>query len=129
MVRVYAFYISEKDKDGNKWAPASFADADAGIIRHVDTGQERSWGLMGVQGEEDDHIRLTLTNSPVVLVAVYNVNDDRFYAYRTFEYKPPLREQVRMIFRFQLWRTETTYTEIPWTFVNGNKEQEQPVEP
>jgi hypothetical protein len=131
LVRVYAFYIPEGDMDINndtsKWAPASYAEAAAGVIRHTETGAERVYGLMGEQGD-DTYIHLTVSNSPVVLVAVDQIN--KFYAYRAFEYKPPLRQSITMTLQFQIWRPNTTYPDVKftdsyWTVVNGKAEEER----
>jgi hypothetical protein len=121
MVRVYAFYIPENDlisikDDTSKWAPSSYEDADAGIIRHIDTGDVRSFGLMGKQSE-DTYVHLTVSSSPVVLVAVDPVN--KFYAYRAFDYLPPLRDPVRMVLQFRLYETAAEFENSNWTVVNS----------
>ncbi len=109
LVRVYAFYISKEDAFAKSWAPANYADADAGIIRHATTGEVRSQSLVEGQGE-DDFVHLTITSSPLVLVAVDPVN--HFYAYRIIEYQIPM-PKLYIPVRFQLWKTEP-YTDSEW---------------
>ncbi len=118
MVRVYTYYVSESDKDG--WAPQSYADADAGIVRNLDTGEVRGHDLMGEQGD-DTYIHITLSSSPVLLVAVDPI--DRFYAWRVFEYEVPQIDPVTMVLRFQLWETRVQFTDSHWTMVNANLQE------
>lgn len=119
MVRIYATYVPEAGKE--RWAPESYADADAGIIRNMDSGAARSHGLMAEQAEGSETVDMTLSNSPVILVAVDPIN--RLYAYRYFEYKPPLRQEVLMTLRFLLWKPEARYVDSYWTVVNENMEE------
>lgn len=126
MARVYAWYVSETDADANEgegnWAPASYADADAGVVRHLVTGEVRSFGLMGEQGE-DGYVRMTLTRSPVVLVAVDPVN--RFYAWRVFEYPLPFREPYNLPVTFRVYNAAAEYEENEWTIVRSEETAEQ----
>jgi hypothetical protein len=120
MVRVYATYISDADVlDEGVWRPESWADAEAGLVRHRTTGEVRSHGLMGVQDEEDTYVHLILTSSPVVLVAVDQMN--KFYAYRVFRYEIPL-ETIRVPVTFKTWQWERPYKENEWTFVSAQSE-------
>ncbi len=119
-VTVFAFYVSEKDME--RWAPQSYADAQAGQIRNLDTGEVRTFSLMGGQGD-DTYVHLTLSRSPVVLVAVDRF--DNFYAYRTFEYLVPQVNPVTMTLRFVLWKPEAQFTDSYWKVVNVAKQEEE----
>ncbi len=119
-VTVFAYYVSEGDMD--RWAPASYADAESGQIRNLDTGEIRGYDLMGEQGD-DTYIHITLSRSPVLLMAVNRY--DRFYAWRTFEYLPPQNDPVTMTLRFLLYETRTQFPDSHWTVVNGNKEEQE----
>jgi len=123
MARVYAWYVSEGDAEANdgegNWAPASYADADAGVVRHRETGEERSFGLVGEQGE-DGYVRMTLTRSPVVLVAVDPVNG--FYAWRVFEFPLPFREPYYLPVTFRVYNASKPYEENDWTVVSLQSE-------
>jgi hypothetical protein len=126
MARVYVWYIDEKEHLNNPWRPASWADADAGIVRHRSTGEVRSHGLAGTQSEEDGYIHIPLTSSPVLLVAVDPIN--RFYAWRTFEFEIPLeRVLVPVTFRTYYNTTQIPYREEEWTVMSEEKEK-APVE-
>lgn len=118
MARVYAFYISPEEMKARTWAPESYADAEAGIVRHIDTGEIRSTSLVGGQGE-DGWVHLVVSSSPVLLVAVDPVN--RFYGYRTIEYMVPLPRLVIPV-HFQLWRTEP-YTDSLWWMAPDKSEE------
>lgn len=57
MARVYAFYIEGRDfRDPivKEWAPGSWADADAGLVRNSRTGKVRAHNLMAEQGAYAD---------------------------------------------------------------------------
>lgn len=117
MITAYSYYIPADDIDN--WAPRSYAEAEAGIIRHAATGQARSHDFAREQGE-DTFIRFTLSRSPVLLVAVDPIN--RFYAWRKFEYPVPI-ETMNIVLRFLLWRTEARYTDSLWNIVNANLDE------
>jgi hypothetical protein len=119
--RVYACYIDETDARGVNWRPESYADAEGGLIRHRSTHEVRSHGLVGFQSE-DDNIYITLTSSPVVLVAVDPVN--RFYAYRVFRYEMPL-DRIYVPVVFKVWQWEQPYREGEWTVVSAQSEEEE----
>ncbi len=121
MVRVYAYYINEEDAYNQNWRPMSYADADAGIVTHRETGQTMARGLAAGQGE-DTFVHIALTRSPVLLVAVDPLN--RMYGWRTFKYQMPL-ETIRIPVSFQKWReTEPHYKEYEWTMVGEASEQQ-----
>lgn len=123
LARVYAWYVSEGDAEADEgygnWAPGSYADAEAGVVRHRTTGEVRSFGLMGEQGE-DGYVRMTLTQSPVVLVAVDPVN--RFYAWRVFEFPLPFREPYYLPVTFRVYNASAEYEENDWTIVSLESE-------
>jgi hypothetical protein len=113
-VRLYAWYIDEKDVRDTDRRPFSYADADSGIARHRVTGEVRSHDLAARQSEEDGLIRLPVTSSPVLLVAVDPVH--RLYAFRTFKYQIPL-EEIRIPVSFKIWRggqSPYEYRENEW---------------
>lgn len=124
LARAYVYYIEEKEFLNPNWRPESYADADAGIIRHRTTGEIRSHGLMAGQGE-DGFVRITVTSSPMLLVAVDPVN--KFYAYRTFQYKIPL-ERILIPVTFKIYQGTQPYKETDgWTYAgeqNGDTPQE-----
>jgi hypothetical protein len=125
MARVYVWYITEKEYLDNPWRPASWADAQAGVVRHRETGEMRSFGLTGVQSDEDGFIRVTLTRSPVLLVAVDPVNS--FYAWRTFEFNIPLESVlVPVTFRTYYDVTQIPYRQEEWTVTSLEKETTPP---
>ncbi len=96
MVRVYAFYnVGKNPSEAERWRPRSFAQAEAGIIHHRTSDQRHSYSLVGEQGD-DKLVHLTMTSSPVVLVAVDPLN--RFYAYGVFEYGIPM-PQLEIVLR------------------------------
>jgi hypothetical protein len=121
MARVYVWYIDETDARDGIWRPGSWADAEAGIVRHRNTGEVRSHALVGYQSDEDNCVHLVLTKSPVLLVAVDPIN--RFYAWRVFRYKIPL-ESIRVPVTFRVWRWEQPYVESDWTVVSAQSEEE-----
>lgn len=125
MVRVYTYYISEDDMLNKTWAPASYADADAGIVRHADTGEVLSHGLIGEQDKEDTYVHLTLSRSPVLLVAVVANSSYRFYAWRTLDYQVPLTGPVTIPVRFHLWEKNAQITDTYWTVVNADLQEQQ----
>jgi hypothetical protein len=110
MARVYAWYVSEADARDFNWRPESWADADAGVVRHKVSGEVRSHGQMARQGD-DNYVHLTLSQSPVVLVAVDPVN--KMYAWRVFKYEMPL-SKIYVPVSFKAWLTER-YKENDWT--------------
>ncbi len=123
MSRVYAWYVDEKDAYDMNWYPASYADAEAGLVRHRVTGEVRSHGLMGVQKSdyqsvEESYVHLILTKSPVVLVAVDPIN--RIYAYRTFRFKIPL-ERIFVPVTFKTYQPGP-YKENDWTIISEQSE-------
>ncbi len=115
MARVYAFYIDENEYRRPSILPASYADAEAGVIRRGT--QVRSHNLMGEQ-QDDTFVRLVLTKSPVLLVAVDPVN--RFYAWRTFQYEIPL-ERLYVPVTFRTYQKDR-HKEGDWTFVSEASE-------
>lgn len=123
--RVYAFYNVGKDRTQveKEWAPASYADAEAGIIRHKGSGEIRSYSLMGEQGD-DTYVRLIMTSSPVVLVALDPVH--RLYACGAFEYMPPMN-RMQFPVHFQVWKQmEEYYKEGYWTIRSAMYEETPP---
>jgi len=129
MARVYAFYISERDEVDECWAPASYADAEAGVIRHESTGEMRTFGLVaeqrekdttGEDPEKDGYAHLVLSRSPLVLVAVDPVN--KFYAWRTFAFALPLRAPLYVPVSFKVYNS-ASYVENKWTVVSLASEQ------
>ncbi len=117
MARAYVFYIDKKEFLNPTRRPASYADAEAGIIRHISTGEVRSYNLSGAQGE-DNYIHLPLTKSPMMLVAIDPVN--RIYAWRTFQYEIPL-ERLFVPVTFKAYQ-QTPYTENLWRVVRERDE-------
>ncbi len=112
MARTYVWYIDKKEHLDHKWRPESYADADAGIVRHRDTGEEWSYGLMGSQNS-DGLISITLTSSPVLLVATDPIN--RLYAWRTFDFKVPLdRVIIPVTFRTYYTPEQFPYKDGEW---------------
>ncbi len=105
-VRIYAFYnVGENQTEVERWRPASYADAEAGVIRRVDDpGNERLYNLMAGQGE-DTYAHLVLSSSPVMLVAVDPVH--RIYGWRFFQYMVPMPKMDIVVY-FRPWAiTET----------------------
>ena len=117
LIRVYVFYTDEKNYLNPEWRPGSWADAEAGIIRHRTTGEERSHGLVGTQSDEDGYIHITLTSSPMLLVAVDPVN--KFYAWRTFKYEVPL-ERLFVPVSFKIY--QPPYKEFEWNVASERSE-------
>jgi hypothetical protein len=110
LVRVYVFYIGEGEL--LDWQPDSWEDADAGIVRNVHTGEERSFGFM-VEQSDDNYVHAVITSSPALLVAVNAY--DRMYAWRTVEYKIPM-ERVQIPVRFLIYKKPAgTYKDTEWT--------------
>lgn len=123
MVRVYAFYnVGKLRKDAERdWRPASYAEAESGIISHTRTGEIRSYSLMGEQNDEDSFVYMTLTSSPVMLVAVDPLS--RFYAYGVFEYGIPM-PTFYLAVHFKKWETEAPYKDGQyWTVVSAEYEE------
>lgn len=120
MVRVYAFYTDEAEYLNPNWWPRSYADAEAGLIRHRTTGEVRSYSLSAVQDNGGDgYARLILTKSPLVLVAVDPVN--KFYAWRKFEYRVPL-ERVLLPVTFKIYQGNYEDTGSQWRFASAASE-------
>ncbi len=114
MARVYVWYVDKKEHLDHNWRPASYTDAEAGIVRHRGTGEVRSFGLVGTQSEEDGFVRIPLTSSPVLLVAIDPVN--RLYAWRTFDFKLPLESiLVPVTFRTYYTPEQFPYKDGDWT--------------
>lgn len=112
LARVYAFYVTETEARNQTWIPISYEDAEAGIITHRGTGEVRAHSLAGGQGD-DTYVRLVLTRSPAMLVAVDPVS--RMYAYRAFKYEIPLREPLYVPVTFKVYQSSAPYTENEWT--------------
>jgi hypothetical protein len=110
MTRLYGWYIDEKDI--MNWRPDTFADADAGIIRHRVTHEVRSHGITASQLGEDIFISMIITRSPVLLVAVDPVSG--MYAWRTFKYQIPL-QTTRVPVSFKTYLDTYPYKENEWT--------------
>lgn len=121
MARAYVYYIEQNDIRDSNWRPESYADADAGLVRHRTTGEVRSHGLTGTQSPEDSYIHIVVSKSPVLLVAVDPIN--RFYAYRTFEYQVPL-ERILIPVSFKIWQKESRKEE-GWTIIGEASENTQ----
>lgn len=119
MITAYSYYIPEDDIEN--WAPQSYAEAEAGIIRNIVTGEARSHDFAREQ-DEDTFIRFTLSSSPVLLLAVDPVN--RFYAWREFEYPVPMASMT-IVLRFQLYRTEARFVDLKWNIVNANLDENE----
>jgi hypothetical protein len=123
MARAYVFYTDDREfLTPDRW-PSSYADAEAGIIRHRTTGEGTSFNLMEAQGD-DTYIHLTLTKSPMVLVAVDPIN--RIYAWRTFKYEIPL-ERIYVPVSFKAYQ-QTPYKENEWTVIKESDENAPPQE-
>lgn len=121
MVRVYAFYNIGKTRSlAEKWRPRSFAEAEAGIINRRGSDEVRSYSLVGEQGE-DTFVHLTMTSSPVMLVAVDPLN--RFYAYGVFEYEIPL-PRLEIVLPINGWLDKEPYKEAYWTVINEKYDRE-----
>jgi hypothetical protein len=102
----------------------SYADAEAGLIRHRNSGEVRSHSITGVQSNEEPfHISLMVSSSPMLLVVVDPI--DKFYAYRVFRYKMPL-ERILVPVTFQVWRWQAPYREGDWTIVSEQSERVPP---
>jgi hypothetical protein len=125
-MRLYAWYISDKEKKDNEWVASSWEDADGGIITNTRTGERRSFEFLAEQpqielaeGEElkdeDTYIHLTLTRSPVFLVAVDPIN--RFYAYRTLEMPKPM-SWMRLTLMIRTWKEREKWLE--WTVTSAD---------
>jgi hypothetical protein len=123
LIRVYAFYTDEKDYLNPRWRPASWVNAEAGLIRNVATGEVRSHDLMGGQSPEDGYVHLTLTSSPMVLVAVDPVN--KFYAWRTFKYEVPL-ERLYVPVSFEIY--QSSYKKYEWNVASEKSDNTPPEE-
>ena len=128
-VRIYAFYNLGKYKgDVEKWRPASYADASEGVVsRNSNPDDFRIYNLMAEQSDEGDdtYVRLVLSSSPVMLVAVDPVN--RFYGWRVFEYMIPM-PQVYMPVRFQIWKPTTdlpVYEDLLWKMTGEKFDRQQ----
>ena len=128
-VRIYAFYIGQGTKESDvvearNWRPMSYSDAEAGIITNIYTGETRSTGLFAEQGD-DYSVRLTLSSSPVVLVAVNAM--DRYYAWRAFKYEIPM-PRMEIVVRFLLYQStaETPeYADADWRVTSEQYETGQ----
>jgi hypothetical protein len=128
-VRVYAFYIGQGIKPGDieaakDWRPLSYSDAESGILTNIKTGEVRTTGFFREQ-DEDHFIRMTLSSSPVVLVAVNAM--DRYYAWRVFNYEIPM-PHVEIVLRFLLNKStaETPeYRDSLWSVVAEKYETAQ----
>ncbi len=123
MARAYVFYVDEKEYLRPVRRPESYADAEAGIIRHVTSGEVTSYNLSGMQ-QGDNYIYLSLTQSPMMLVAVDPVN--RIYAWRTFQYEIPL-ERIFVPVTFKAYQA-TPYKENEWTVVKESDENAPPAD-
>ncbi len=170
MVRVYAFYLEKAQEylEDPDWRPGSYADAEAGLIRNIVSGEVRAHNLVGYQewgdgtgqeggsqnnagensggdteegdegtGEEGDEgtgeegpgnevggggdgfVHLTLTKSPVLLVALDPVN--KFYAWRLFKYEAPL-ERIFVPVSFKIYQKDP-YEENEWRVISLEREQ------
>jgi hypothetical protein len=125
-MRVYAWYISKNERLNNEWQAASWEDADAGIITNVRTGERRSFEFLASQPEitlaegeelldEETYIHLTLTRSPVFLVAVDPIN--RFYAYRSLEMPKPM-PWMRLTLMIRTWKEREKW--LDWTITSAD---------
>ncbi|MDR2890876.1 MAG: hypothetical protein LBV18_04650 [Alistipes sp.] len=120
MARVYAFYGLGKDVEAiqDEWYAASYPDAEAGIITNRDTDEERSFSIVGEQntGEgEDGFVHLTVTSSPVLLVAVDPLYGQ--YAWGVFEYGIPM-PRLEFYVSFQPWKSVVPYKEGLWNYAS-----------
>lgn len=104
MVRIYVFYIGKGkiiETDIRDWRPMSYSDAEAGVVTNEKTGKKRYAGFYREQGD-DSYVRLPLTSSPALLVAVNEM--DGQYAWRSFEYDVPM-PRIEIPLRFMLWKS------------------------
>ena len=120
MARAYVWYVSEKEAYDQTWIPESYSDAEAGIVRHRTSGEERSYDLWGAQSEEDTYVHITITSSPMMLVALDPVN--KMYAYRSFKYQAPI-EQVVVPVTFKPYQ-QTPYKENDWIVISERDEND-----
>ncbi len=107
-VKVFAYYMSEKEMD--KWAPKTYAQAQSGQVLNADTGEIRPYNLMAQQAG-DTYVHVTISNSPVMLVAVNEY--DKFYAWRMLKYEIPTAK-LEIVLRFMLWETTAPYKNSDW---------------
>jgi hypothetical protein len=115
MTRAYVYYINDREALEGSWRPGSYADAEAGLVRHRVSGEVRSHGLVGHQSDlEPYYITLTVSSSPMLIVVVDSIN--KFYAYRVFKYTMPL-ERILVPITFKVWQGEKPYRESEWTIV------------
>jgi hypothetical protein len=125
-VRIYAFYIGQGIKlsdieEAKNWRPASYTDAEAGILTNIRTREVRTTGFFREQ-DDDGNIRMTFSSSPVVLVAVDAMN--RYYAWRVFNFEIPFN-YAEFPVRFQLYKStlETPeYIDLQWTVTSEKYE-------
>jgi hypothetical protein len=121
MARVYVWYINKKEHLDHKWRPESYTDAEAGVVRHRDTGEVWSFGLSGTQSGEKGYVHIPLTSSPVLLVAIDPVN--KLYAWRTFEFRVPLESVlVPVTFRTYYRPEQFPYRDGDWTVLRSESE-------
>lgn len=119
LTRVYVFYLAENETGEkatpNPWAPSSWADADAGIVRNGNTGEVRLSSYVVEQGG-DNYIHAVVSSSPVMLVVVNAY--DKMYAWGTYKYEIPMPE-VRLPLQFDIWKkgdeSVTSYGNMRWT--------------
>jgi hypothetical protein len=118
MVRIYVIYIGKgkinENLDIKDWRPMSYSDAEAGMITNTKTGGVKYASLYRQQGD-DSYVRLPITSSPAVLVAVNEM--DEYYAWRYFEYEVPM-PRMEIVLRFMLWKSTDQaplYSDSEWT--------------
>ncbi len=106
----YIFYA-----DTTEWKPASYDDAEAGVVTSSVSGRTRSYDLMSEPGNISGGLELGAITSTAVM-AVVCFKDTRSYAYRRVPMEPGIgRLTVGLTFR--TWKTTAPYTDSKWTVV------------
>lgn len=123
-VKSFAWYLSEEEAQEGDWKPASWEDAQAGIITDTGTGDRRDAGVAGEQpdkeepAETDSYIKMVV-DKPYVVVAAVDMKNG-FYAWRTIE-KPSFTPEMELSVTFRLWKTGV-YDEEEWTVAKAPDE-------
>ncbi len=112
----FAFYASS-----TSWAPASYAQAEAGVLENLRTGELRGYNLHS-ELDTAGKISFRLTSSPAILVVCDPIN--RLYAWREVSVPENLPQMLLPVY-FRLWRTQSLYTDSGWTVVNDFTEESE----